>query len=50
MGWDSQPAVAIFDPWQTNPLTTNVPHHIETLQNKSINWLLYDGEHWSIMD
>ena len=36
-----------------NPLTTNVPHHIETsqliLHCKSIDWFLYDGEHWSLM-
>ena len=29
-----------------NSLTTTVPHHIET---RSIDWLLYYGEHWSIM-
>ena len=31
------------------PLTTNVPHHIETSQliciAKSTDWFLYDGEH-----
>ena len=33
-----------------NLLTTNAPHLIETnLQCKSINWFLYDGEHWSLM-
>ena len=29
-----------------NPLTTNVPHDIKT--SKSIDWFLYDGEHWSL--
>ena len=32
-----------------NPLTTNVPNHIETSQCKSFDWFLYDGEHWSFM-
>ena len=38
-----------------NPLTTNVPHHIETSQMsddlycKSVDWFLYDGEHWLLM-
>ena len=35
-----------------NSLTTNVPHYIETSQlicrAKSINWFLYDGEHWPL--
>ena len=35
------------DKERLNPLTTNVPHHIETshLQCKSIDWFLYDEEH-----
>ena len=33
-----------------NPLTTSVPHRTETsLLCKSIDWFLYDGEHWSLM-
>ena len=34
-----------------NPLTTHVPHHIETseLHCKSIDWFLYDGEQWPLM-
>ena len=35
-----------------NSLTTNVSHYIETSQliciAKSINWFLYDGEHWPL--
>ena len=31
-----------------NPLTTNVPYHIETLW-KSLDWFLYNGEHWLLM-
>ena len=34
--------------FKLNSLTINVPHHIETNQ-LSIDWFLYDGEHWSLM-
>ena len=39
---------------EINPLTTNVPHHIETSRlicsaNQLTDWFLYDGEHWSLM-
>ena len=30
-----------------NPLTTNVPHHIEI--NQLIDWFLRDEKHWSLM-
>ena len=35
-----------------NSLTTNVSHHINQstdVQCKSIDWFLYDGEHWPLM-
>ena len=32
-----------------NPLTTNVHHQIKNSQCKSIDWFLYDWEHWSLM-
>ena len=41
----------IMPPASLNPLTTNFPHHIEPSQLicKSIDWFLYDVEHWSLM-
>ena len=42
----------VLQPGHFNPLTTNLPNHIDTSQlicSKSIDWLLYDGEHWSLM-
>ena len=41
-----------FYPKRFNPLTTNVPHHLETSQLIWLqydNWFLYDGKHWSLM-
>ena len=44
----------VYANMQVNPLTTSVPHHVETqcnvdLQCQWIDWFLYDGEHWSLM-
>ena len=33
---------------QRNPLTTSVPHHIET-SRLICDWFLYDGEHCLLM-
>lgn len=34
---------------RVSPLTTNVSHHVEISQYKSIEWFLYDWELWSLM-
>ena len=44
--------IVTLTPSLFNLLTTSVDHHIETSQLiciKSIDWFLYDGQHWSLM-
>ena len=46
--------IVIHGSWlHINPLTTDIPHHIETSQliciANQVTSFLYDGEHWSLM-